>query len=172
MRVPFKPVYLKKAYKKFMYIIIHDYSCKFGTLNKVDTKGISVQDVRNYNWIWYNEFELPYHFICEKIGQDFETVMCRPLSYYCEYEDIPSVYLPSVHIAIAGNYNVIAPEQRAYQQIGYRSIASIMRWFSIPISNIKMHWEVSADKTIHCPGDLFDKDKFLANIRSLILVKR
>jgi hypothetical protein len=174
MRVPYKPIYFEKSYKRFLYIVIHDYSCRFTTLDKarVDDRKLSVQPVRAYNWVFNNEYEMPYHFVCEKINDDYETIMCTPLSAYCSYPDIDSKYKASVHICAAGNYNLISPEQRAYQQLGYRSVASIMRWFAIPISNIKFHWEISTDSKLHCPGDFFKKHTFLANIKQLILLKR
>ena len=174
MRVPYKPVYFQKSYKKFNYIIVHDYTCQFSKFDKarVDSKKITVNDIRSYNWLFNDEFDLPFHFVCKKFSDDFETILSRPLSYYCEYSDIPSQYLNSVHIAIAGKFDFITPEARAYQQMGYRSIASIMRWFAIPVSNILMHWEVSKEKDLHCPGLSFDKDKLLSLIKPLILVKR
>ena len=175
MQVPYKPVYLTKAYKKFNYIIIHDFTCKFEHFDRArtDDKKTNVNDIRSYNWVFNGQFDLPYHFVCKKIGSDFETIMGRPLAYYCdEYKDISEEYINSVHIAIAGNYNLIAPDTRAYQQMGYRSIASIMKWFLIPISNVKMHYEVSSDNKLKCPGVHFDKDKLLALIRPLLLIKR
>lgn len=173
MRVPYKPTYLTKAYKRFNYIVIHDFSCRFAALDKakIDDKKFTTGAIRDYNWAFNNEFELPYHFICEKVGTDYETIMSMPLSFYCEYKDIPDQYVNSVHIAIAGT-SIQQIEARAYMQMGYRSIASIMRWFAIPISNIKMHWEVTTDENLHCPGDAFHKDKLLALINQLILIKR
>ena len=174
MQVPYKPIYLLKAFKKFNYIVIHDLTCQFEHFekSKTDDKKVAISDLRSYNWVFHNEFDLPYHFICKKIGTDYETIMSRPLAYFCEYPDISEQYINSVHIAIAGNYNFISPTTRAYQQIGYRSIASIMKWFLIPISNIKMHYEVSNNDKLKCPGVNFDKEKLLALIRPLLLITR
>ena len=174
MIAPYKPVYLPKAYKKFKYVIIHDFTCQFNTIDKarVDNKLAQIQGVRLYNWMFQNSYELPYHFVCEKIYNDFETIMARPFCYYCEYSDIPDQYLNSIHIAIAGNYNNMNVHQRAYQQMAYRSISSVLRWFNIPINRVLMHWEVSKDDKLHCPGDAFKKDRLLSAIKQYSLMKK
>lgn len=173
MIVPYKPVYFKKTTRKFNYIIIHDLSCRFSNLGiaKVDTKKSSSSHLRSYNWIFNDEFDLPYHFLCERIGLDFETIMCTPFCYKCIYDDIPSEYEAAIHIAIAGNFSTIQPDQRAYKQIGYRAMASIMRWFSMPFGHIFLHREVSTNKDLKCPGEFFDKSKFMAEIKPMVLIK-
>jgi len=173
MIVPFKPVYFKKTTRKFRYIIIHDYSCRFANLDKakIDSPKASIGPLRNYNWIFNDSFDVPYHFLCEKIGQDYETLMGTPFCYKCVYDDIPSQYDASIHIAIAGNFSLMAPNPRAYQQMGFRAIASIVRWFKLPFANILMHRDVSTDKESACPGVHFDKAKFMAAIKPMILVK-
>ena len=174
MIVPFKPVYLPKMYKKPQYIIIHDFSCQFGTIDKArtDNKLANIQGVRAYNWVFNGEYELPYHFVCEKINQDYETLMARPFCYMCEYEDIPSQYVASIHIAVAGNYNFMTMTNRAYQQMAYRSISSIVKWFRLPLNRVLMHWEVSENKNLHCPGDNFDKDRFKFTMKQYSLMQK
>ena len=173
MRVPYKPVYFKKATKKFRYIIIHDLSCRFSNLDraKTDSRKAASSHLRSYNWIFNDEFDLPFHFLCERVGKDYETVMGTPFCYRCIFDDIPSVYDASIHIALAGNFSVNQPSQRSYQQMGYRSIASIVKWFKLPLSHIMLHHEVSKDKEHSCPGPMFDKNRFLAAIKPMILMK-
>jgi hypothetical protein len=173
MIIPYKPVYFQKATRAFKHIIIHDLSCRFSGLDgaKVDTKKSSIAHLRNYNWIFNDEFDLPFHFVCEKIGQDFETIMATPLCYKCVYDDIPSEFEAAVHIAFAADYSVVKPEQRIYQQAGYRAIASVMRWFKLPFGHIYLHREVSQDKENACPGNFFDKNRLMAAIKPLILMK-
>jgi len=173
MIVPYKPIYFKKATRKFKYIIIHDLSCRFGDLDraKVDSNKASSGHLRNYNWIFNDEYDLPFHFLCDKVGTDFETIMGVPFCYYIKYDDIPSTYDASIHIGVAGDCSLVQPSQRAYQQIGYRSVASIVKWFGLPLNQIKLHHEVSTNKDIGCPGVLFNKNKFVSSIKSLILMK-
>jgi len=173
MIVPYKPIYFKKATRKFRYIIIHDLSCRFEHLDKakIDSKRSVAGSLRGYNWVFNEEFDLPYHMLCERVGMDYETIMCKPFAYYCEYPDIPSVYLASIHIGVAGNFDTVQPSQRSYQQIGYRAISPFIKWFGIPLSNILLHREVSEDKETKCPGVMFDKNKLMANIKSMILMK-
>jgi len=175
MQIPYKPTFLPKAIKKFRYIIIHDFTCQFGSLDKarVDQKTkVTTQGTRVYNWLFKNEFELPYHFICEQLQGDYETILARPFCYFCEYDDIPEQYLPSIHIAIAGNYNFINIKQRAYQQLAYRSISSILRWFQFGSPQVLLHREISTNKDLKCPGDGFKKDKMLSAIKQYSLMKK
>jgi hypothetical protein len=174
MIVPYKPVKFKKTTKQFKYIIIHDLSCRFSNLSgaKVDSKKSSASHLRGYNWIFNDEIDLPYHFLCDKIGVDYETIMGTPFCYKCIYDDIPKVYDSAIHIGISGDYYVIAPTQRAYQQIGYRAVASIMRWFAIPFNNVLLHRDISTNKDCDCPGVMFNKSKFIASIKPMILIKK
>lgn len=173
MIVPYKPVYFQKATKKFRYIIIHDLSCRFSKVDgtKTDTNKISSSYLRSVNWVFNDEFDMPFHFLCEKVGKDFETIMGTPFCYRCIYDDIPSQYDASIHIALGGNFSVIQPSTRSYQQIGFRSIASIMRWFRIPFGHIHLHREISTDKENACPGKLFDKNRFMSAIKPMVLFK-
>ena len=173
MLVPYKPVYFKKATRRFRYIVIHDLSCRFADLDKakVDTIQPVASHLRSYNWIFNDEFDLPYHFLCERIGMDYETLLGTPFCYYCIFDDIPSEFIPSIHIGVAGNFNVTQPDQRAYRQIGYRAVASAARWFKIPFGHIYLHRDISKDKESSCPGPLFDKGRFMAAIKPMVLMK-
>ncbi len=173
MRVPYRPVYLPKGFKRFRYIIMHDFSCQFSKLPKArtDTNKVETQSVRQYHWVFQNEFELPYHFVCEKIDKDFETIMARPFCYFCEYDDIPEQYLPSIHIAIAG-LGMQQIDNRAYEQIAYRSVSSILRWFRLPINRVLLHSEVSTNKDLKCPADNFQKPRFVSMIKRLSIMKK
>ena len=174
MIAPLRPNYLPKAYKKFRYIIIHDFSCQFANVPvaKIDNGKENTQKLTMYNWVFNSQYELPYHFVCEKIGDDYETFMARPFCYYCEYKDIPDQYLNSIHVAIAGDYNLIAPTQRAYQQMAYRSIASILRWYQMNINNVLMHYEISTDKECKCPGHFFKKSLLVSAMKQYSVMKK
>ena len=174
MIVPFKPVYFEKATRRFKYIIIHDLSCRFANLDKakVDSKKSVASTLRGFNWVFNNEHDLPYHFLCERIGEDYETIMGRPFQYFCIFDDIKSEFIPSIHIAVAGLYSFTSqPTNRAYQQVGYRAISPLMKWFKIQISNVYLHHEVSNDKDHSCPGAMFNKNKLLAATKPMILMK-
>lgn len=173
MLLPYKPVLLPKAIKRYKYIIIHDLTCMFTGIDqaKHDSKKSQIGSLRGYNWILNGQMELNYHFIVEKIGRDYETVMGRPFHKLCVFNDIPSPYdMSSLHIAMAGHYKIMKPSKRFYMQMGYRAIAPLVKWFSISVNNIYLHSEVSTNKDIACPGPFFNKNVFLSSLKPMMAI--
>lgn len=168
MLIPYRPKILPIVRAKPRYIIIHDLQCMYHGIDqvKIDAKKSQMMKARDYNWILNGQPDVNYHFICEKIGKDYETLSGRPLGRMCQYPDIPDVYdTKAIHIAAMGRYSVIKPEMRFYQQMAYRPISSMMYLFGIPMTNIYLHHEISNDKKMACPGPFFDKKVLLSQIK-------
>lgn len=174
MKVPYKPIYLPKLVsKRFKYIIIHDTKCQFDGFDKskIDDNKVDVNDLRSYSWAFDDLHELNYHFFCEKVREDYETFVCRPLNYHCEYDDIPKLFRRSIHICVNGNYDFSTIDDRMYHQVCYRAIAPWITLYGISLKNIFLHSEVSKDSDIGCPGSGFNKNKLISTLQRYVLQK-
>lgn len=100
-----------------------------------------------------------YHFIVEKIKDDYQVFVCRPFVTMCEFDDIDiNINKKSIHVALMGDYNLKIPEKRMYDVLAYRLIAPLLSLFSLNTSKIKTHDEISLNEKSRCPGEFFDKD--------------
>jgi hypothetical protein len=114
------------------------------------------------------EFDLNYHFIVEKIKDDYETLFGRPLNAICEYDDIVSPYDAAIHVGVMGNFNFDIPPERLYKQIAYRVLGPMMMYFRIDKSKILLHREVSSDQA-ECPGTNFNKARLLSYVKTMVI---
>lgn len=173
MRVPYKPVMLTKGPFRYKYIIIHDINCigKNNSEFKVDRNFAQIGKLRSRLKIEKKYDELPYHYVCEKVGDDYETFASRPLQFSCEFPDINYSYTHfAVHILVMGNFNILAGETRMYQQMCYRVISPMIRFFKIPRNNIILHGEISRDQ-LDCPGFNFDKHQLKSFLTPFIIMQ-
>lgn len=172
MRVPYKPHSFKKVKKPYRYIIIHDTGKDIQHDSEIfiDTKEYQTGKLRTYNYSITGEADLNYHFIVERIKDDYEVIICRPLNSVCEYDDIiePFNSDASIHIAVMGDYDFDLPEDRLYKVIAYRILGPLMFMFKLDKSRIKLHREISTNK-IECPGQNFEKDRLLSYTKNLVI---
>ena len=167
MRLPFRPKLLPTIRKRFRYIILHDATCQFEGITELmhDTQKYQIGKMKSSNFILNAEFELPYHFVVDKIMDDYETIVARPLFARCEYDDIRPPYEHSIHIGTVGDFHGENPGERYYQQIAYRIVIPMMKTFRIPPSNILLHHEISESEE-SCPGPYFRKELLMAYVKS------
>lgn len=169
MRIQLRPLTFKRADRRFRYIIIHDTTCSFRNYDFVtlDTKKFQTGLARTYQWLVDGHIDMNFHVMVEKIGDDYEAILCRPFDRLCDYPDVTSQHRDSLHICLMGNYNYEKAEQRLYDVLIYRVLAPYCRWFRIPPSNILLHSEVSTTEKIQCPGIMFDKARLMAKFKTL-----
>jgi hypothetical protein len=174
VRIPYKPASFKRL-KKVRYIIIHDVSCKFSHLSDFYKDSIKMQSnrLRVNDYVLHGESDLSFHFIAERIGDDYETVVGRPITAHCDFDDIIDPYKNAIHIAVMGNFVYESPNARLYKQLAYRVLAPIAQLFRVPYTKIMLHSEVTTDKEMEnaCPGRNFDKKKLLAHVRMVAIPK-
>jgi hypothetical protein len=159
---------LIQAPRRFKFIIIHDTNCQLKEYQqfKIDKNTFQSGPLRARFKITKSYNDVPYHFVCEKIGENYQTFLGRPLQYSCEkeYPDIDSTYSRyAVHICLMGNYNNMACPTNLYQQLAYRVICPMMKVYRIHKSRIFLHAEVTKNSDFNdCPGFNFRKDALFA----------
>ena len=167
------PSLLERAPKRYKYIIIHDTSCQNDTngMFKIDKKMFQTGAMRSRFRSIKNYYDMPYHFVCERIGQNYQTVVGRPLQYSCykAYPDIDRHYAQNaIHICLMGDYNVLSHSIKLYQQLAYRVICPMMKTFKINRSRVYLHGELSK-KHSDCPGFNFNKNLLLAYMSKFLM---
>ncbi len=160
------PLMLTKAPRKFRYIIIHDTNCQWQNFNnfKIDNNLFQAGPMRARFKTDKNYYEMPYHYVCEKIGNNYQTFVGRPLQYSCEREfpDIDHYKTRyAIHVCIMGNYNVMSHTPKMYEQLCYRVIGPMMKLYRIPRSRVFFHGDLSKEHT-DCPGFNFSKNAMFA----------
>lgn len=174
LKVPFRPRAFVRPKKKFRYIIVHDINCQFGENEEnfyYDQKRFQTQELRGRNFALTGDPELPYHFMIEYTLKDYESIICRPLSLMCQFEDIESPYDMSIHVGMMGSFSYNFPDNRYYKQMAFRCITPLMKLYRISINRVFLHHEVSTDKECNCPGSFFDKNSFISQLKPMMTVK-
>ena len=156
MKLPYRPRSLPIARRRFKYIVIHDVSCQFEGITEFYTDNVTFQTgkLRSNDFILNGNIDLNYHYVVEKVQDDFQTIVGRPLYALCEYDDIDPKFEYSIHIAMMGSYDYIKPEERFYKQMAYRCIVPLMKIYRIAPPQVFMHHEISEQGG--CPGALFN----------------
>lgn len=114
--------------------------------------------------------DVNYHYVVEKIKEDYVAIATRPIPYLCEWSDIPdNINNRAVHVALLGNLDFQIPPLRAYQILAYRLVNPMLKMFGIPPSKVKLHKEVSSEDDIYCPGEFFDLDRLIAQVRRFVI---
>jgi len=67
-----------------------------------------------------------------------------------------------------GSYDQEQVIPRFYQQIAYRVINPLLKTYHLSFERVLLHHEVSKEYD-DCPGKLFEKTKFLAYMKNMIV---
>lgn len=142
---------------------------------KFDDRKFQSGRFMDYSFKVKHKLETSYHFIIEKIGDDFHVITSQPLLTECVFEDLNPEYNTAIHVAFLGDYNRDLPEMRMYRVLAYRLLAPLMRLFYLNDDDIFLHSDISNNKDITCPGKLVEMDKIqnqLISIRRRKSIKR
>ena len=171
MIVPLQIRKFRKFSRKPRYVIIHDTSCQSPSDAAliIDSPMPQTNYLRGKLWTTKTMHDVPYHYVIERVKQEIEVVMGRPFGVHCDYDDIPSPYDFSYHIAIMGNYEKDIPHPRLYQKMCYNCLSPMIRMSGIGIKRIFLHSEVSTNKDLSCPGSFFVKDRLMATLKNMLI---
>jgi hypothetical protein len=114
--------------------------------------------------------DVNYHYVLDKIKGEYNCIACRPIVYLCDWPDIPAdINKRAVHVALMGSYDYKVPEKRMYEILAFRLLNPMIKLFGISPNRIKMHYEVTKDKDLSCPGDFINKDVIIAMTRRYVV---
>jgi hypothetical protein len=114
--------------------------------------------------------DINYHYVIDKIKEDYYPIVTRPIAYLCEWDDIDNnINNRAVHIAVMGSYDVKIPVTRLYEILAFRLLNPMLKLFNIAPGKIKLHRDVSSDKELSCPGDFFNEGKLITLVRRFVI---
>jgi len=170
MKIPFKPSLMHIRRQTVKWIILH---------HTAEMYDIPTARIDNPKFQWAalskgvlekKQADINYHYVIEKIGEDYMPIACRPISYLCEWDDIDiNVNNRAMHVALLGSYDFKIPEPRCYQILAYKLLTPMLKLFNIPPSKIKLHKDISSNKDLTCPGDFIDEAIIIANVRRFVI---
>ena len=170
MKIPLRPSRLTVRRQTVKYIIIHHTAELYpAPESKIDNAKYQMPGI-NKGVLENKSADVNYHYIIDKIKDDYVAVVCRPFVYECEWPDIhDDVNKRAIHIALLGDYNFKIPEKRCLEILAFRLLNPFMKMFHISPNKIKFHNEVSSDKELLCPGDFVDKEVIISMVRRFVI---
>lgn len=169
-RMQLRPSLLKIRRQSVKWIIIHHTAEMY--LNpsaRIDNPLYQMGAIFN-GVLELKQGDVNYHYVVEKIKEDYVGIVTRPFPYLCEWDDIPpSINNRAIHVAILGNLDFQIPPMRMYQILAYRIVNPMLKMFGIPPSKIKLHKEVSNNEEVFCPGEFFEMDRLIAQVRRYVI---
>ena len=170
MKIPFKPSLMDIRRQSVKWIIVHH------TAELYDLPNAMIDNAK-FQWpalakgvLMKKQADINYHYIIDKIGEDYMPIACRPMSFLCEWDDIDTnINNRAMHVALLGSYDFKIPEPRCYQILAYKLLTPMLKLFNIPPSKIKLHRDVSSNKDLSCPGDFIDEAIIIANVRRFVI---
>ena len=131
MNIIFKPSGMKIRHQT-RWIILHNTSEIYGNPPaQIDNLRPQIKYLSN-DVLMRGELDLNYHFLLEKIDQEYYVSMGRPMTYICDWDDIhPDINNKALHIGFVGSYNLQAPTKRFYDVLAYRLLNPLLKLLNI-----------------------------------------
>jgi hypothetical protein len=169
MKIPLRPSRLTVRRQTPKWIILHHTSEIYDIPSvRIDNKKFQMIGL-NKGVLEKKQADINYHYIVEKIKDDYYPIAARPFVYLCEWDDIDlNVNNRAIHVALLGNYDFKIPEKRLYQVLAFRLLNPFMKMFSLAPNRIKMHREVS-NEDITCPGTFVDPAIVQSMVRRYVI---
>lgn len=152
------------------WIILHHTSELYkNPASKIDNSKFQIQGLSK-GVLEMKQSDVNYHYVIEKIGEEYYPIVCRPFVYLCEWDDIdPNINNKAIHVGFLGNYDFKVPEKRFYEVMAFRILNPMLKMFKLDPSRIKFHSDVSSDKELTCPGDFIDKEVVISMVRRFVV---
>jgi len=172
MRMPFKAALLNIRRGPVKWIIIHHTAEMYeAPETRIDNAKFQFPGIIN-GVLEKASPDINYHYIIEKIKEDYIPIVCRPISSLCEWDDIPNqINIRAVHLALMGSYDFKIPERRLYEILSYRLISPMIKIYGLNPKRVKFHRDVSSNKDLSCPGEFADAGKLEAIIRRFMITR-
>ena len=167
--IPYRSYELTYADRWPKHIIIH-HSAELKLINSsiVLDKPTFQYDNLEKNFYLKNKSIIPYNYVIEKVGSDFQAIVGRPILTKYEFEDIDLIYTKDLHIGLIGDYDKKNVDPRLYQLISFKIISPYMRLFNIEEDDILLHRDISYNPDETSPGNNFNLDTLKTILRSYI----
>ena len=170
MKIPLRPSLLKVRRQSVKWIILHHTSEMYEQPEaKIDNSKYQIRYLFN-GVLEKKDGDINYHYVVDKIKDDYIAIVTRPFVYLCEWDDIDiNVNNRAIHVALMGNYDFKVPEKRCYEILAFRILNPFMKMFHLAPNRIKFHNQVSNNKDLTCPGDFVDRAVVESMVRRFVI---
>jgi hypothetical protein len=170
MKLQLRPSLLKIRRQTVKWIIVHHTAELYPQpAAKIDNSSFQTPEL--YKGVLEQKTgDINYHYVVEKIKEDYHPIVTRPFVYLCEWPDIPAdINKRAIHVALLGSYDLKVPEKRLYQVLAFRLLNPMLKMFHLNVGKIKFHRDVSTDKKLTCPGDFMEMARVIALVRRYVV---
>ena len=170
MKLQLRPSLLKVRRQSIKWIIIHHTAELYPQpAAKVDNTQFQLPEL--YKGVLEQKTgDINYHYVIEKIKEDYHPIITRPFVYLCEWDSIDTnINNRAIHIALLGNYDFVVPPVRLYEVLAYRLLNPFLKMFHLSPNKIKLHRDVSLNEELTCPGDFIEMARIEALVRRFVI---
>lgn len=169
-KIVLRPSLLKVRRQSVKWIIIHHTSEMYENPEaRIDNTKYQMPGIFK-GVMELKQGDVNYHYVVERIKEDFVAIATRPFVYLCEWPDIDdNINNRAIHVALLGNYDLKIPPKRLYDILAYRLLNPMMKMFNITPNRIKLHKDVSNDKDVYCPGEFVDHGRIITATRRFVV---
>ena len=169
MKIQLRPSLLKIRRQSVKWIVIH-HSVEFYKDPAAFVDNASFQLPKLYNGVLEDKSgDINYHYVIEKIKEDYHAIATRPFVYLCEYPDIDvNINNRAIHVALLGSYDVKVPEKRLLEKLAYELLNPFMKMYHLNPKRIKFHRDISSEN-ITCPGEFMEMARVEALVRRFVI---
>ena len=169
MKIPLRPSLLKVRRQSVKWIILHHTSELYPQpAAKIDNSTFQLPELFK-GVLEQKTGDINYHYVIEKVKEDYMAFVTRPFVYLCEWDDIDvNINNRAIHVALLGSYDLKIPDKRLYEVLAFRVLNPFLKMFHLSPSKIKFHRDVSNEE-ITCPGDFMDMGRVEALVRRFVI---
>jgi len=168
MKIPLKPSLLTIRRRSKWIILHHTAEMYEQPASRIDNVKYQMPGLFK-GVLEKKQGDINYHYVIDKIGEDYVPIVCRPFVYMCDWPDIhPDIANASLHVALMGSYSFKVPEKRCYEILAFRVLNPLLKMLHLPPNRIKFHSDVSEDD-IDCPGSFVDPAVVEAMVRRFVI---
>ena len=146
MKMPLKPALMRIRRKAVKWIILH-HTAEMYDIPSARIDNAKYQLPALFNGVMEKkQADINYHYVIEKIKEDYVPIACRPISYLCDWDDIDdNINNMAIHVALLGSYDFKIPEPRCYQILAYKMLNPMLNCSIYPptrLSSIEMYHQI------------------------------
>lgn len=168
MKIPLRPSLLKIRRRTKWIILHHTAEMYEQPASRIDNPKYQMPGLFK-GVLEKKQGDVNYHYVIDKIEEDYVPIVCRPFVYMCEWDDIhPDVNNAAVHVALMGSYSFKIPEKRCYEVLAFRVLNPLLKIHGLAPARIKFHRDVT-DEDTDCPGDFVDRAVVEAMVRRFVI---
>lgn len=168
MKIPLRPSLLKIRRRTKWIILHHTAEIYEIPASRIDNPKYQMPGLFK-GVLEKKQGDVNYHYVIDKIQEDYVPIVCRPIVYMCEWDDIhPDINNAAIHVALMGSYSFKVPERRCVEILAFRVLNPLLKIFGLAPARIKFHRDVT-DEDTDCPGEFVDRAVIEAMVRRFVI---